>query len=124
MLLLLIPIVLRGPGVYASLMRRRLYSWYQLLRDIEKRTARMNLEQIKITEGTLDEMERRLEEKFSISRGYLAGYYDLRMHIALVRVTVRARREEMTQADSPADGMVEPELERAGVPQTSGNPGE
>jgi hypothetical protein len=94
-LLLLIPVVLRGPGVYSSLMKRRLYSWYQLLRDIEKRAARMNMEQIAIAEQALDEMERRLEEKFSISRGYLAGYYDLRMHIALVRGTLRERREEM-----------------------------
>lgn len=101
-LLLLIPVVLRGPGVYGSLMRRRLYSWYQLLRDIEKRTARMNLEQIEITERALDEMERRLEEKFSISRGYLAGYYDLRMHIALVRGQLHARRERMSAAE-PSD---------------------
>jgi hypothetical protein len=103
-LLLLIPILLRGPGVYSSLMRRRLYSWYQLLRDIEKRTARMNLEQIEITEQALDEMERRLEEKFSISRGYLAGYYDLRMHIALVRAKVRERRVQMEMEGEAADG--------------------
>ncbi len=114
-LLLLIPIVLRGPGVYGSLMRRRLYSWYQLLRDIEKRTARMNREQIEITERALDEMERRLEEKFSISRGYLAGYYDLRMHIALVRATVRARREEMAQAGSAGEGRGEAEVGGEGV---------
>lgn len=94
-ILLLIPIIFRGPGVYSTFMRRRLYTWYQLLRDIEKRAARMNLEQIAIAEQALDEMERRLEEKFSISRGYLAGYYDLRMHIALVRDTLRERREEM-----------------------------
>jgi hypothetical protein len=120
-LLLLIPVVLRGPGVYGSLMRRRLYSWYQLLRDIEKRTARMNAEQIEVTERALDEMERRLEEKFSISRGYLAGYYDLRMHIALVRATVHERRKEMANSGSSADGVVEPESEREPLTQESGN---
>jgi uncharacterized protein len=101
-LLLLIPVILRGPGVYSSLMKRRLYSWYQLLRDIEKRATRMNMEQIAVTEQALDEMERRLEEKFSISRGYLAGYYDLRMHIALVRGTLRERREVMENEIAPA----------------------
>jgi TRAP transporter TAXI family solute receptor len=101
-LLLLIPVLLRGPGVYSSLMRRRLYSWYQLLRDIERRAARMNAEQIAVSEDALDKMERRLEEKFSISRGYLAGYYDLRMHIALVRGKLRERQESMTD-DSAAE---------------------
>jgi uncharacterized protein len=101
-LLLLIPIILRGPGVYSAFMKRRLYTWYQLLRDIEKRAARMNTEQITITEQALDEMERQLEEKFSISRGYLAGYYDLRMHIALVRGKLRERRAVMENEIAPA----------------------
>lgn len=100
--LLLIPIIFRGPGVYSTFMKRRLYTWYQLLRDIEKRAARMNLEQINIAEQALDQMERRLEEKFSISRDYLAGYYDLRMHIALVRGKLRERQEEMEKEASSA----------------------
>jgi phytoene/squalene synthetase len=79
--------------VYSVLMRRRLYSWYVLLRDIDKRATRMNVGQIEVAEQALDEMERQLEQKFSISRGYLAGYYDLRMHIALVRQKLRERQE-------------------------------
>jgi TRAP transporter TAXI family solute receptor len=92
-LLILIPVLLRGPMVYSVLMRRRLYSWYVLLRDIDKRATRMNVGQIEVAEQALDEMERQLEQKFSISRGYLAGYYDLRMHIALVRQKLRERQE-------------------------------
>ena len=107
-ILLLIPVIFRGPGVYSTLMRRRLYTWYQLLRDIEKRATRMNLEQIAIAEQALDEMERRLEEKFSISRGYLAGYYDLRMHIALVRDVLRERQEEMSRAPARPEEMTPP----------------
>lgn len=101
-LLILIPALFRSPALYSAFMKRRLYSWYQLLRDIEKRATRMDLEQITLAEQALDEMERRLEEKFSISRGYLAGYYDLRMHIALVRGALQARRERMS-AGQPSD---------------------
>jgi TRAP transporter TAXI family solute receptor len=93
-LLILIPVLLRGPKVYSVFMRRRLYSWYVLLRDIEKRATRMNAEQIEVAEQALNEMERQLEQRFSISRGYLAGYYDLRMHIALVRGKLKERRAE------------------------------
>ncbi len=101
-LLFLIPVLTRSPIIYGALMRRRLFGWYQLLRDIEKRTANMNREQIEVTEQALDEMERRLEEKFSISRGYLAGYYDLRMHIALVREHLQTRREKMAAEEADA----------------------
>lgn len=108
-LLLLIPLFSRSPAVYGMFMRRKLHGWYQLLRDIEKRTAHMNAEQIKISEDALDEMERRLEEKFSISTGYLAGYYDLRMHIALVRGKLHQRRENMAAAE-PSQAGDQPDL--------------
>lgn len=96
-LLILIPVLLRGPTVYSVFMRRRLYYWYVLLRDIEKRTTRMNADQIEVAEQALNEMERLLAQKFSISRGYLAGYYDLRMHIALVRGKLEERRAEFLE---------------------------
>lgn len=121
-LLLLIPIVFRGPGVYSTFMRRRLYTWYQLLRDIEKRTIHMNSDQIEISERALDEMERRLEDRFSISRGYLAGYYDLRMHIALVRGKLQERREEMRHADGASASAGVPVTAESNAAVSSGTP--
>lgn len=102
--LILVPILLRSPTVYSALMRRRLYTWYQLLRDIERRATRMSLEEIEVAEQALNEMERQLEERFSISRVYLAGYYDLRMHIALVREKLRKRQEAKRRVSSSQPG--------------------
>ncbi|CUS04803.2 putative TRAP transporter solute receptor, TAXI family [Candidatus Promineifilum breve] len=112
-LLILVPVLMRSPAVYSAFMRRRLYTWYQLLRDIEKQTAHMNLEQLTVTEQAIDEMERLLVEEFSISRGYLAGYYDLRMHIALVRGKLLKRRESLSSdAADPTDPIAPPSESR------------
>lgn len=51
----------------------------------------MNLEDIAIAVQALDETERQLEERFSVSRAYLAGYIDLRMRVALIREKLRRR---------------------------------
>lgn len=84
LLTLAFPLFKIAPPVYRWRIRSRIYRWYKLLREIDQHADGATAEQRTRNLDTLSEMQRELEE-ISVPLSYMEEFYNLRLHIDLVR---------------------------------------
>jgi hypothetical protein len=108
LLTLLIPLVRLAPEVYDWQVRRRIYCWYQDLRELEERAAAAaspaEQAQIRDEVRTLDARVRAVK----VPLGYSRELFDLREHVEFTarllgpdRLAALREREQRRLADPP-----------------------
>lgn len=99
---LLIPLVRVAPPVLRWRLRRRIYRWYRRLQAIEADAAAGQPEQSLIERlETLDSEAAETEVPLS----YMEEFYNLRMHIDLLRRRLPSPSAQASSPEAPRDGM-------------------
>ena len=94
-LTLLIPLVKMTPPLIRWQIRRRIYRWYRILRQIDQHMYEgTELEVIEEDIGVLRRMEAEVAE-VSVPLSYMEEFYHMRMHIAFVLERLVEQRERM-----------------------------
>jgi len=81
---LMIPLAKFLPPVYRWRIRSRIYRWYRVLRAMDQRLREAQLTDVSAERKMLAEMERELGEEW-VPLSYMEEFYNLRMHIDLVK---------------------------------------
>ena len=90
LLTLLIPLMRIGPPVYRWRIRSKIYRWYRDLRALDLRLERRAEQAVDIEHerAELDALEQQFNN-VSVPMAYMDEFYELRMHIQLVREKLR-----------------------------------
>ncbi|QDU38658.1 hypothetical protein Mal4_29880 [Maioricimonas rarisocia] len=100
---LAIPLFKLAPPVYRWRIRSRIYRWYKVLREIDQHVDRSTAEQRERNLNTLSEMQQELEE-ISVPLSYMEEFYNLRLHIDLVRRRLESVGERSATAPAAPHG--------------------
>ncbi|MCA9089097.1 MAG: ABC transporter substrate-binding protein [Planctomycetaceae bacterium] len=101
LLTLLIPLVKLAPPVYRWQIRSRIYRWYGTLREIDQqRLAELAPEVLKASLDQVNTIEQELQE-VSVPLSYMEEFYNLRLHIDLVRRRLQSASLSFTEDDRP-----------------------
>lgn len=98
-IILLIPLAKLAPPVYRWRIRSRIYRWYGILRKIDQTLREGDVERLAEHAGKLTEMERELEE-VNVPLSYMEEFYNLRLHIDLVKRRLTDQRDEISSSSS------------------------
>ena len=108
LVILLYPIVRSSPMVYGGYMRRRIYRWYSVVREVELGLEQYTLEEVDHQIARLSHMSLQLGHSVHVPTGYLERYYNLRLHIRLVLDDLRDRRQELIELERPNQQLRQP----------------
>jgi hypothetical protein len=100
---LLIPLIKAAPPLYRWRIRSKIYTWYRVLRQVDqaRKTADDSSALAAPCIKQLRAVERELAE-LSVPLSYMAEFYDLRWHVALV--LEQLERQPDLRGSSPASG--------------------
>ena len=105
LLTLLIPLIKVAPAVYRWRIRSKIYRWYRHLRALDLRLEQRREQSLDIEREQAD--LNALEQEFNnvtVPLAYMDEFYELRMHIHLVREKLKQRGEaEQTTVESTGD---------------------
>jgi hypothetical protein len=90
LLMLLVPLVKLAPPVYRWRIRSRIFRWYDILRRVDQSLPIEGRDELADCERMLTKMERELEE-ITIPLAYMEEFYNLHLHIDLVKRRVAGR---------------------------------
>jgi TRAP transporter TAXI family solute receptor len=105
--ILLLPIISRSPILLTLYNRRKVTRWYKIVHSIDRWATHMSLAEIEQALTDLDAIEEQLQEKVSVSETFMANYYDLRGHIALVQARLRRKQARLANAGNNPNEMGE-----------------
>jgi hypothetical protein len=91
-LLLLYPLVRSTPSAYGFFMRRRVYVWYDRIREVEVQMEGYSIAELGAQIAELEALQQELTQTIKVSTGYLQAFYNLRLHIRLVIDRLRERK--------------------------------
>ncbi|MFG0335144.1 MAG: C4-dicarboxylate ABC transporter substrate-binding protein, partial [Maioricimonas sp. JB049] len=98
------PLFKLAPPVYRWRIRSRIYRWYKVLREIDQHVDRSTARQREQSLKTLTEMQQELEE-IKVPLSYMEEFYNLRLHIDLVRRRLESAGEHSATAQAaPREG--------------------
>lgn len=100
MIVLLVPLAKAFPPVYRFRIRRRIYTWYRVLREIDQKLKQQTGD-VDFAEDIqhLQKMETELAE-VSVPLSYMEEFYNLRLHVNYV---LDLLRERCRDSDSPVE---------------------
>ena len=108
MIVLLIPLAKLFPPVYRFRIRRRIYLWYHVLREIDQKLKLHEEDNVDFTEDILRlrKMETELAE-VSVPLSYMEEFYNLRLHVNYVLELLRERCQRPGEQMPEATGFRE-----------------
>lgn len=102
--ILLLPLVSRSPALIGIYNRSKITRWYRTVRDIDRNIPHMDIPTIERVLATLDDIERQLQERVTVSTSFMSQYYDLRSHIDLVQDRLQKRLAQLKQVEEASMG--------------------
>ena len=115
MIVLLVPLAKAFPPVYRFRIRRRIYTWYRVLREIDQKLKLHEEDNVDFTEDILRlrKMETELAE-VSVPLSYMEEFYNLRIHVNYVLGLLKERCQR-----PGGDATAEPAFDDLNVGETS-----
>ncbi len=100
LMILLIPLIKLAPPVYRWRIRSRIYRWYAIVRTIDQTLRDGEEGQLARFERKLTAMERELET-VNVPLSYMEEFYNLRLHIDLVKRRLISQRGAQDSSTEP-----------------------
>lgn len=101
--ILLLPMISRSPVLITIYNKRKITRWYRIVRSIDQQVGQMDTARIERALSDLEQIERELQEKVSVSETFMADYYNLRSHIDLVQLRLLRRKERLMETGAGAN---------------------
>ena len=99
---LMIPLVKILPPFYRWLVRKRIYRWYFALRKVDPELEEIDYAQCDQCLLELDKLEAELKN-ISIPLAYTDEFYNLRLHIEMVRNKLNEHQQQYRDAHTKQD---------------------
>jgi len=102
LLTLAFPLVKMAPPIYRWQIRARIYRWYDLLRELDQQRDDRSRERIERDLAQIRTMQDELKQ-VKVPLSYMEEFYNLHMHIELVRGRLQKRLDHEEFDGAPAD---------------------
>lgn len=85
LLTLMIPLFKGVFPLYTWTMRSKIYRWYEILNNIDKKASSLNKEELSFEYKTLEDLKTEIQEDTKVPLSFMGEYYNLIMHIDVIQ---------------------------------------
>ncbi len=95
LLTLMFPLLKGVFPLYQWSMRSKIYRWYKMLNEIDKKVANSNLEELQNFDEKLSSLNIEIQDETKVPLSFMGEYYNLMMHLDLIQSKIKIRVNEI-----------------------------